>query len=91
MTGISVTSDQFIVGSRAVLSCTSDSRVTDKIEWLTEEEEVVVSADSVQELQLVFNPVNDSLHGSEFTCMVTISGKISNQTQAIAVDITGEC
>ena len=40
------------------------------MEWLNDNE-IVVSENDTQQLQLSFNPVNDSIHGKIFTCTVT--------------------
>ena len=54
---------------------------------------VVASATSVQQLMLVFDPVNDSLslHDSDFTCLITRdegtpNETVSNQTLPITVE-----
>ena len=90
---ITVTSDAtgFVVGSAAVVTCSSDSGTADRIEWRSREGQVLVSGDSVQQIDLVFNTVNDSLHGSNITCFVTrdegsrANHTVSNQTLPISV------
>ena len=59
------------------MTCSSDLDVT-SIEWLYNLQ--VVSSSTASELQLVFSPVNDSVHGQEYTCRVTSSYGIQEQT-----------
>ena len=40
-TGVTVTSDRFVVGQRAVLTCSGDSGVVERIEWQREGQVVV--------------------------------------------------
>ena len=77
---MTVTSDQFIVGSRATVTCSSDSGVVDRIEWVSGAGQVVASAVSVQTLDLVLDPVQDTLQGSEVTCIVTRGTEMASQT-----------
>ena len=69
------------------MTCAADSSGSDKIEWMSGGV-VVASAESAQELQLVFDLVNDTLHGSEFTCVVTKGS--NSQQEAYLVSVTGE-
>ncbi len=71
--GVTISNDPFIIGSRATVTCTSDSGVVDRIEWRSSEGDVLVSGTSLSYLELVLDPVNDSLliHGSVFTCFIT--------------------
>ncbi len=71
--GVTISNDPFIIGSRATVTCTSDSGVVDRIEWRSSEGDVLASGTSLSYLELVLDPVNDSLsvHGSEFTCFIT--------------------
>ena len=82
--GIEVFKDPFVVGSRAVVNCSSDSRV-DRIEWVSREGEVLVSGTSIQQLMYVVDPVRDNLHGSEFICNVTRNQMVFNQTLSLTV------
>ena len=93
---MSITSDPdvFTVGSRAVVTCSSDTGVADRIEWVSGAGLVLVSGTSVRELELPFNPVNDSLHGSEVTCSVTRDEGSTNQTvfsQTLSISVRGGC
>ena len=82
--GIDISNDPFVVGSRAVVTCSSDSRV-DRIEWVSREGEVLVSGMSIQQLMYVVDPVRDNLHGSEFICNVTRNQMVFNQTLPLTV------
>ena len=77
--GLSIrrSSSVFTVGESASMTCSSDLDVT-SIEWLYNLQ--VVSSSTASELQLVFSPVNDSIHGQEYTCRVTSSYGIQEQT-----------
>ena len=82
--GIDISNDPFVVGSRAVVNCSSDSDV-DRIEWISREGEVLSSGTSIQQLMYVVDPVRDNLHGSEFTCIVTRNQIVFNQTLPLTV------
>ena len=95
-TGVTVTSDPlpFTVGQNAVLTCTSDTGVSDLIEWVTKDGVVLASNTAVEELQLVLSTVNDSLsvHMADFICIVTrnnLDPTTSNQT--LPVTVIGMC
>ena len=93
---ITVASDAagFVVGSAATVTCSSDSGTADRIEWRSREGQVLVSRDSVQQIDLVFNPVNDSLHSSSTTCFVTKDEGRANQTvsnQTLSIPVRGGC
>ena len=67
----------FTVGGQASITCSSDLTVT-SIEWIHNHQ--VVSYSTSSELQLTFSPVNDSIHGQEYTCRVTTSYGIQEET-----------
>ena len=77
--GLSIrrSSSVFTVGESASVTCSSDLDVT-SIEWLYNQQ--VVSYSTESELELVFSPVNDSIHGEEYTCQVTAPYGIQEQT-----------
>ena len=82
--------DFFTVGGRSVVTCSSDSGVADRMQWLSGAGLVLATDTSIQQLDLTFDPVNDSLHGSEVTCSVTRdegrpSQTVSTQTLPISV------
>ena len=83
--GIEVSNDPFVVGSRAVVTCSSDSGVVDRIEWVSREGEVLVSGMSIQQLMYVVDPVRDNLHGTELICSVTRNQMVFNQTLPLTV------
>ena len=70
LSGISIqrSSNIFTVGQISSLTCSSDLSGTSTV-WLHNFQ--VVNSSASSELQLVFNPVNDSIHGNEYTCRVT--------------------
>ena len=70
-TGLQITGNDATlqVGRTASLTCSSDLDVT-SIEWL-HSGQVVATTTNQQELELVFSPVNDTIHGREYTCRVT--------------------
>ena len=72
------TSVIFSVGESASITCSSDLDVT-SIEWLYEGQ-VVSYVAGQQELKIVFNPVNDTVHNSEYTCRVTSPYGIQENT-----------
>ena len=96
--GVTITNDPlpFTVGQDAVLTCSSDTGVIDRIQWVSRDGVVLASDTSVQQLQFMLRPVNDSLsvHTSYFTCSVTkyegrLNQTISNQTLSVTVISTG--
>ena len=90
LTGVFITRDQFKVGQSATASCRSDTPAT-RIEWFsTSNGEVIESALSTQELDLVFSLVNDSTHDEVYTCRVTREGGIMIATQNFTVNVDGK-
>ena len=96
--GLTIISDPlpFTVGQNAVLTCSSDTGVVDHIQWVSRNGVVLASDTSVQQLQLMLRPVNDSLsvHTSNFTCSVTRDEGKFNQTissQRLPVTVTSRC
>ena len=89
LTGVFIIQDQFKVGQSATASCRSDPPAT-RIEWFsTSNGEVIESALSTQELDLVFSPLNDSIHNEVYTCRVTREGGII-ATQNFTVNVDGK-
>ena len=70
----------------ATLTCTSEVS-TNQIEWLDNERRVLARVTSMNRLDLTFNPVNDSIHNSVYTCRVT-KGEAMNE-DSITIDVTG--
>ena len=79
----------FIVGQMASITCTSDLDVT-SIEWLYDGG-VVLSSTGQQELELTFNPVNDSLYGEQYTCRITSPYGIQETTVPIIAESKSSC
>ena len=71
--GVTIVRDQFSVGSSAMVRCSSDNLAA-RMEWLNNEV-VVASAISTQQLNLMFSPVNDSIHNQIYACRVTRDGE----------------
>ena len=70
-TGVFIVCDQFTVGQSVTASCKSDTPAI-RIEWLRDG--VVVESNNtagIQELDLVFSPVNDTIHNQVYVCRVT--------------------
>ena len=90
LTGVFITRDQFNVGQSAAATCRSDTPAT-RIEWLTiaNGEEVIESAMSTQELDLVFSLVNDSINNEVYTCRVTREEGNMIATQNFTVNVDG--
>ena len=61
--------DNYTVGSDASITCRSDTD-TERIEWLTYERAIIVFESNATHLDLLFTPVNDSIHGQVYTCRV---------------------
>ena len=83
--GVSVqrSTNTFLVGENASLTCSSDLSAT-LTEWLHNFQ--VVSSSASSDLVLAFNPVNDSVHGNEYTCRTTTPYGI----QELAVQIVAQ-
>ena len=66
--------DRFSVGESVTASCKSDAPAL-MIEWLRDGMVVESAAfTGIQELDLVFSPVNDSIHTQVYVCRVTRDG-----------------
>ena len=79
-------SNILIVGETTSLICSSDLDIS-SIEWLYSGQ-VVASSTSQQELELEFSPVNDTIHGREYTCRVI--SPYGSQEETISVVAEGE-
>ena len=79
------------MGENATLTCTNDvAVVADHIEWRYIDGTVLARAASVNMLEFLLSPVNDSLsvHGAVFTCHVTRNNTMF--TQNLSVTAIGE-
>ena len=74
----------FTVGQSASVTCSYDLAFT-SIEWLYNNETIVSSATS--QLDLSFNPVNDSIHGKQYTCRASTPYGI--QEERLTIQIKG--
>ena len=80
----------FVIGNRTVVLCSTPLSI-DFIQWRDDTGGVLIDTTSETELELVFDPVNDSatLQGSEFTCAVGTGGE--EAVQSFTVSIIGIC
>ena len=69
--------DVLIVGRASTLTCSSDLDVT-MTEWLYNGG--VVQSSTGPQAQLLFNPVNDTIHNRQYTCRVTSPYGFQQQT-----------
>lgn len=68
-TGVDIDNDvEFKIGSNATVFCNSDAP-TIHISWLSGNE-IIVRENNTQSLGLNFTPVNDTVHGKVYTCIV---------------------
>ena len=73
--GIFILRDQLSVGESVTATCKSDAPAS-MIEWLRNGTVVKSAAFiGIQELDLVFSPVNDSIHAQVYMCRVTRDGE----------------
>ena len=61
------------MGSNISITCRSDTD-TERMEWLTQEGTVIILDRNVTQLNLIFTPVNDSIHGQVYICRAIRSG-----------------
>ena len=61
--------ENYTVGSDANITCHSDTD-TERIEWLTHERVIIDFESNETQLDLLFMPVNDSVHGQVYICRV---------------------
>ena len=72
-----------VVGNDATLTCSSDLDGT-SVEWFYNGQVVVSSSGS--QADLVFTPVNDSIHNRQYTCRVTTPYGTLDQPVTTLVD-----
>jgi hypothetical protein len=70
--GVFINHDSIVVGQLGIVSCVSDIETTPGtiMEWL-HNEDITESATSTNQLDLVFSPVSDAIHGQMYVCRVT--------------------
>ena len=72
------------VGTSATFNCTSDLPATN-IEWVYDGEVVAVDTTGEQ-VDLTFDPVNDSIHERVYTCRATIEGNPFTDSVTVTVE-----
>ena len=71
------------MGTSATFTCVSDLTATN-IEWVYFE---VVAVDTTgEEVDLTFDPVNDSIHDRVYTCRATIEGNPFTDSVTVTVE-----
>ena len=75
--------DVLIVGRASTLTCSSDLDVT-MTEWLYNGG--VVQSSTGPHAQLLFNPVNDTIHNRQYTCRITSPYGVQQQTVIITAE-----
>ncbi len=87
-TGVQILGDDppFTVGGMATISCISDSDAT-MIEWFDGSNMEVNMTTTGRRLDNVLGPVRDDLHETTFTCRVTRTTGVAEQS--ITLTVTG--
>ena len=75
----------FIINSAQTISCSTDLDVI-RLEWTSDRE--IVESSSNGQLDLVFDPVNDTIHNARYTCMAI--SPYGNDDQDIVIHSQGE-
>ena len=70
------------VGDTATLTCSTDLKVS-SIQWWYSNQ--ILAESTEQSAQLVFSPVNDSIHGKQYTCRVNSPYGIQEERATITV------
>jgi len=70
----------YTVGLAETLTCSSDLAVT-SMQWIYNFQ--VVNSTSTSAVQLSFNPVNETIHGREYTCRSTSPYGIQESTYQV--------
>ena len=73
---------QLIVGEHATISCSFDLEFS-SLEWIFSNKVLVSSLSS--QIGLSFSPVNDSVHGRQYTCRVTTQYGVQEKNVTILV------
>ena len=69
--------------------CVSDVPAS-RIEWFDEDNVLMTSSMSTQQLNLVFSLVNDSIHGQDYVCRVTRLSDGMVATQNFTANVVGK-
>ena len=91
-TGVSVTGNDapLTVGMEHTVTCTTPIPSGAMLEWLNSAGVTVLSTTAMQTLDLVFAPVNDSIHSQQYSCRVTTPSDPSFEAvTTITVTVTG--
>ena len=74
------------VGEMNTITCSTSLDISD-IVWIDNMDKIVASnSEGLQQLDLVFSPVNDSIHNRMYTCRITsIEDLVISETVAIRV------
>ena len=74
------------VGEMNTITCSTSLDISD-IVWIDDMDTIVASnSEGLQQLDLVFSPVNDSIHNRMYTCRITsIEDLVISETVAIQV------
>ena len=94
LTGVSVSGNDapLVVGVEHTITCTTPIPSGAMLEWLNSAGVTVLSTTTMQTLDLVFSPVNDSIHGQQYSCRVRIPSDPTFEAVAnITVTVTGAC
>ena len=75
----------FIINSAQTISCSTDLDVI-RLEWTSDRE--IVESSSNGQLDLVFDPVNDTIHNARYTCMAI--SPYGSDDQDIVIHSQGE-
>ena len=74
------------VGEMNTITCSTSLDISD-IVWIDDMDTIVASnSEGVQQLDLVFNPVSDSIHNRMYTCTITsIENLVISETVTVQV------
>ena len=74
------------VGEMNTITCSTSLDISD-IVWMDDMDTIVaINSEGLQQLDLVFSPVNDSIHNRTYTCRITsIEDLVINETVVIRV------
>ena len=77
------------VGVMNIITCSTSLNISD-IVWIDDMDTIVaINSEGVQQLDLVFNPVNDSIHNRMYTCTITsFASLVINGT--VNITVTGK-